>query len=249
MRFYVEPSPRGGYRVMLEGSDAPVSQHDTEEEAIERMRSYAFGVDAAAAPTAETGIARGERVTLRDGRAAIVRPVEPEDKPLFVRAFERLGPQSRYQRFLAVKNRLSTDELAYFTEIDHADHEAIFALDPKTGEGIGVARYVRLAEPTQAEAAVVVADDWQGVGLGGALLTRLAVRAQAAGITAFTATMLTSNRSMFTLFGRVGDVRVREVEGEVSELEVVIELEREPGLRDALRAVAEYPLQALKRLS
>jgi hypothetical protein len=38
---------------------------------------------------------------------------------------------------------LSEEKVRYLTEIDHRDHEAIIALDEKTGEGIGVARYVR----------------------------------------------------------------------------------------------------------
>ncbi len=36
-----------------------------------------------------------------------------------------------------------SNELAFFTEIDHVDHEAIGAMDPATGQGVGVARYVR----------------------------------------------------------------------------------------------------------
>ena len=57
MRFRVEQGPRGGWRVMLEGADAPVSEHDTEEEARERLAAYERGADAAAAPTLETGVA------------------------------------------------------------------------------------------------------------------------------------------------------------------------------------------------
>jgi uncharacterized protein DUF2188 len=46
MRFRVEPSPMGGWRVMAEGSDAPVSVHDTEEEARERLAAYLRGIAA-----------------------------------------------------------------------------------------------------------------------------------------------------------------------------------------------------------
>ena len=46
MRFYVEPSPMGSWRVMVEGSDAPVSVHDTEEEARERVAAYLRGIAA-----------------------------------------------------------------------------------------------------------------------------------------------------------------------------------------------------------
>jgi hypothetical protein len=46
MRFYVEPSPAGGYFVKLAGNDAPVSRHDTEEEAEAAAAAYARGVEA-----------------------------------------------------------------------------------------------------------------------------------------------------------------------------------------------------------
>ena len=61
MRFYVEQAPNWTWRVMLEGADAPVSVHDTEEEARERLASYVRGALAARAPADETGVARGER--------------------------------------------------------------------------------------------------------------------------------------------------------------------------------------------
>jgi hypothetical protein len=50
MRFYVEPSPAGGYHVKLDGSPAPISHHDTEEEAEARRQAYARGAAFGAAP-------------------------------------------------------------------------------------------------------------------------------------------------------------------------------------------------------
>ena len=41
MRFYVEPSPKGAWYVKLTGHDAPISRHDTEEEAVARRDAYA----------------------------------------------------------------------------------------------------------------------------------------------------------------------------------------------------------------
>src|SRR5688500_17289907 len=108
---------------MLRGTQAPISVHDTEEEARERLAAYIRGVIAAESPTAETGVPRGERVKLKDGSEVIIRPVVPDAKPLLLEAFQRFSSQSRYQRFLGTKTRLSPDELAFLTEIDHADHE------------------------------------------------------------------------------------------------------------------------------
>ena len=96
--------------------------------------------------------------------------------------FERLTPASRYRRFLTPLDHLSDQQLEYLTDVDHHDHEAIAALTP-AGEGIGVARYVRWPEaPDSAEVAVAVVDDWQGRGLGSALLEELTDRAGEEGI-------------------------------------------------------------------
>ena len=135
--------------------------------------------------------ARGELVTLRDGAEVLIRPVEPDDKPLFVAGWERFSRESRYMRFMGAKGGLTTAELAFFTEIDHVDHEALGALDPASGEGLGVARYLRDKDrPHAAEAAVSVIDAMQGRGLGGALLRRLCHHATQNGIRVFTAGLL-----------------------------------------------------------
>lgn len=195
---------------MLEGADSPVSEHDTEDEARERMLAYVRGAAAAAAPTAETGVPRGARVKLRDGAEVILRPVDAADAPLLLDGFaERFDERSRYQRFMGPKKRLTPTELAYFTDVDHSCHEAVGALDPATGDGIGIARFVREgADGSSAEVAVAIADGWQGCGLGGALLDALVARAREVGVTEFTASVLATNRAMLTLFGRLGEMEV-----------------------------------------
>ena len=83
---------------------------------------------------------------------------------------------------------LSAAQLDYLVDVDHHDHEAIVAVDPISGEGLAVARYIRSNEDAEvAEVAVTVADDWQGRGLGRALLDRLSYRARREGVRRFTA--------------------------------------------------------------
>ena len=80
VRCFVEPSPSGGYFVRLRGEPAPLSRHDTEEEAEAAAAAY------------ERGLARedtAEHVTLRDGSEVLIRAVRPEDKPLFVAGWKR----------------------------------------------------------------------------------------------------------------------------------------------------------------
>jgi GNAT superfamily N-acetyltransferase len=231
MTFYVEPSPAGGWFVRLAGAEAPVSRHDTEEEALARRDAYRIG--------ASRPPATGENVTLRDGSHVLVRPVRPDDKPLFVAGFERLSDESRYLRFMGHKKALSLRDLEFFTELDHADHAAIGALDPFTGEGLAVARYTRYPdEPALAEAAVVVIDAWQGRGLGSVLLERLVERARAHGIERFCASLFTDNRAMLALFERIGEVEVVGHEGHSMEIDVALPVRDESALKRALRVVA-----------
>jgi len=168
----------------------------------------------------------------------LIRPVQPGDKQLFARAWERFGEESRYRRFLGAKATLTRHDLQYFTEVDHVDHEAIGARDAETGEGVGVARYVRLADPSVAEAAVSVVDDWQGRGLGGELLGRLTERANEHGIERFRASLFAFNREMLGLFEDIGEVDVREQHGAQLEIDVELPCDRK-GLGDALRAAAK----------
>src|SRR4051812_46225980 len=230
MRFSVEPSPAGGYFVRVGGVDAPVSRHDTEEEAQAAAATYRRGVE-------ENRV--GDLVPLRDGGEVLVRAVRPEDKPLFARGWERFGDESRYRRFMGVKRKLSTSELSFFTEIDHIDHEAIGALDPGTGEGLGVARYMRDAErPHAAEAAVAVIDAVQGYGLGSVLLARLTYRAAQNGVHLFTASLLTTNHSMLRLFEKLGKVTVTGRKGAETEIDVELPLSDSPTLELMLRSAA-----------
>lgn len=186
-------------------------------------------------------VEREEVIELPDGARLLFRPVRADDKALLVEGFERLGEDSRYRRFHGHVGRLGTAQLAYLTEVDHRDHEAIGALDCASGEGVGVARYVRLPdEPHLAEAAVIVADDWQRRGVASMLLERLVTHAREADIAAFTAVFQVENLRARELFERLGPHAVRSAANGTVELEIEL---GEPGdrgspLSAALRAVA-----------
>jgi GNAT superfamily N-acetyltransferase len=224
----VEPSPAGGYFVRLRGEAAPVSRHDTEEEAEAAAAAYQRGLAQVEQAT--------ELVVLSDGSEVLVRQVRPEDKPLFVAGWAELSEETVYRRFLQPRDGLSVDELAVFTELDHVDHEAIGALAGR--QGVGVARYVREADrPHAAEAAVIVTDAWQGRGLGGRLLRRLCARATENGIRVFTATLLASNDAMLALLGQLGEVTLRRRDGAAIEVDVELPVEL-PTLEHVLREAA-----------
>jgi len=149
--------------------------------------------------------AEGTPVVLRDGSQVQIREVRGSDAPLLADGFARLSARSRQQRFLSPKHSLSAAELRFLTEVDHHDHEAIGALNPADGRGVGIARYIRdPGDPAAAEIAVTIADDWQGRGLGTELLARLSDRARQEGICRFTATIAYGNAAMATLLQNMG---------------------------------------------
>jgi GNAT superfamily N-acetyltransferase len=182
----------------------------------------------------------GAPVELRDGSRVRLRQGRNSDRDVLLRGFERLSPESRYRRFLVAMPHLSEEMVRYLIEVDHHDHEAIIAVDEKSGEGLGVARYVRDRDrPESAEVAVTVIDDWQGQGLGARLLEVLSARARQEGIRSFTATLLATNREMLDLLQGLDAVQIVNRASGTIEIEMPIpEVGLAPALRKLLRIAA-----------
>jgi GNAT superfamily N-acetyltransferase len=142
---------------------------------------------------------------LCDASAVVIRPVQRTDAGRLADGFSRMSNESRRMRFLLPKKALSAAELRYLTDIDHHDHEALGALDPDDGRGVGIARYVRHRDnPDAAEVAVAVIDEWHRRGLGTLLLARISERARDEGIRRFTGLVSADNVAMIALLHRFG---------------------------------------------
>jgi GNAT superfamily N-acetyltransferase len=167
-----------------------------------------------------------EHAVLRDDTKVVLRLIRPEDKALLREGFDRLSPASRYARFLAPKTQLSDDELRYLCEVDQEDHVAIGAVrdDPDGPQvGLGIARFIRLADRRDtAEAAVAVADEVHRQGLGRLLLTRLVAAAAERGIARFRCEVLGTNAGMTALLGEISPDRSLELRDGVMSIEVAL---------------------------
>jgi GNAT superfamily N-acetyltransferase len=125
-----------------------------------------------------------------DGRRLRLRLLQPGDAELLTRFFWRLSRETVYRRFFSPITLPNEPLLKRLVDVDHCEREALIALDD---QGIvGVARY-GTGPGESHDIAVVVADDWQGRGLGALLLRRLAHIARLRGISSFHATMLGDN--------------------------------------------------------
>jgi len=149
-------------------------------------------------------------VPVKEGRVVAIRPVEPTDTERVLDEFDHLGEESRRLRFMGVVKRLSQHELEYLTDLDHHGHEALMATAPDGSQALGIARYIRdPVDPAQAEVAIEVIDEWQGRGLGSALLERLVARARDEGIDTFTALCQSENQGILRLLAHAGPCIVR----------------------------------------
>jgi len=165
-------------------------------------------------------VAIGDRedVVLRDGSTLRLRPTNPADEGALLDFFERLSPESRYLRF---QGAVSVDAhlIASFLRSDGAESLSLVG-ELIDAEGavrvIGLGTWVRLRDPSRAEVAFVVADEFQRRGIASRLLERLAVHARTAGIDRFVAQVLPENAAMLRVFGDTGfEVRRRAVGGVV----------------------------------
>jgi len=152
-----------------------------------------------------TGDAEGADVLLADGTTAHVRPITPGDAERLVAFHAGLSLETVVLRFFGAHPRLSAAEVERFTHVDGVDRVALVA--ERGGDLVAVARYDRPPGAEEAEVAFVVADEFQGRGLGTILLEHLASAARSHGIRRFTADTLSENFRMLHVFRDAGFAR------------------------------------------
>src|SRR3984957_11221579 len=112
---------------------------------------------------------------ITDGRRAscdfTVRPIAPSDAGALVRFHEQLSDQTVRLRYFNLHRSLAPEEVAHLTCVD-GFNRAAYVVEHE-GEIVGVGRYDRLEKLCRGEVAFVVADEFQGYGLGPVLLDRL----------------------------------------------------------------------------
>ena len=182
-------------------------------------------------------------ITLDNGLRVLVRPAGPDDRDRLREGLTKTSAASRYLRFLRAIEFLTDHEIDYLLNLDYHDHFAwgALAVDQPGEPGLGIARYVRdKNDPESAEAAVMVIDEAQNLGIGTLLIRLLAESAQEHGIRRFTAYVSAENRSVIDGMKETG----ADLEYEDTHVKVSVDLpfrdELFPGsiLRETLRTVA-----------
>jgi RimJ/RimL family protein N-acetyltransferase len=160
-------------------------------------------------PLADHGPLPGELV-LRDGTPAFVWPLLPTDAKTLRDGFRRLSPDSRRRRFLTSLTALNDAMIrSLVTDVDGVRHIALVLVVLPTGgteRPAGVARLVLdPADPTAADIAVTVADEWQGRGVGSALAAALMARRPAT-VRRLKTSVAADNDASLALLARLGSV-------------------------------------------
>jgi len=143
---------------------------------------------------------------LNGGLSISVRPIKPEDAPLLVEFFNGLSAASVIFRFLTHLKTLPPEWVEHFTRIDYSQDVALVAVkEIESRERIlGVCRIMRQPGSASGEIAVVIADDWQGKGIGELLCRRCIGIAQELGMTSIWGIVLPENKKFVALARKLG---------------------------------------------
>ena len=161
----------------------------------------------------------------RKGIEVHIRPVRGEDVPRMVDFIGHLSPETRYRRFhVPIPDPPHEELLRRIGETVDVPPERGAALVALHGDAIvGSARFMRAPGETEAEAAVVVRDDYQGQGIGTRLLAELAALARRQGVKVIYAYVQPDNQRILRVIRRAQfPMRVR-VEGGSMRVDVLLD--------------------------
>jgi acetyltransferase len=138
------------------------------------------------------------------GVAVTLRPLRPQDVDIESAFVSGLSPATRQNRLLGGVIAITREYIERLTKVDYSRDMALAAIVMLEKETlVGVARYA-LEDAGAAEFAIVLADAWQGRGIGGRLLRRLAEVARRRGVRRLYGDILSTNRPMLGLVQKLG---------------------------------------------
>jgi RimJ/RimL family protein N-acetyltransferase len=163
------------------------------------------------------------KVTLRDGTALTLRPLQPDDMHLLWQMHQRVSATSLYYRYLHAHNP-SPAELAQICDLKREEGGALVATSGRIQKQIVALAYylVDKRQPTTAGVAFLVEDRYQGRGLGKLLLHELSRHAREHGVTTFEAAVHPSNTAMLRIIRKSGLPQVQTTSYELREIELQI---------------------------
>jgi len=168
---------------------------------------------------------------LKDKTRVFLRPLRLTDEPMLRDLFYTLSPESVRYRFFQMLKSMPHEKIQELLRVDYEDDMAMVVLtdSKESASMVAIAHYRKNPQSNFAEAAFLVRDDWQGKGIGTALMKALAESARKNAIAGFTAEVLMQNHGMLRIFHRCGyALESKLVEG-VYSLRIPFSAPRQPG--------------------
>lgn len=140
------------------------------------------------------------------GVPVTLRPLRTEDVDIETAFVSGLSLETRANRLLGGAIRITREYIEKLISVDYARDMALAATVMLGNQEtlIGVARYVRDADDNGCEFAIVLADAWQGRGIGKRLLGKLVAVAGSRGYGRSYGDILATNRPMLEMVKRLG---------------------------------------------
>ena len=141
---------------------------------------------------------------LRDGTKVLVRPVRPDDEPLYGPFFSAVTQQDLRLRFFAPVKEFGHAFVARFTQIDYARAMAFIAIEEASGNMLGVVRLHADANYDSGEYAILIRSDLKGRGLGYLLMQMMIEYARAESLKTIEGQVLSENTAMLAMCRELG---------------------------------------------
>lgn len=189
-------------------------------------------------------------VRFKNDTELLLRPVLPGDTERPGQQSVEFSEETLYRRFMSTRAPTPT-LLNYLFHVDYVDHFVwvlVDGVDGTDGPVVADARFVRDGDdPAVAEIAFIVADEYQGRGIGGFLMDALTIAARVCGVQRFTARLLAENVPMRTILDRYGAEWEREEPGVVItafDVPAIDGLHLKPTLAEEIRSVTVQVVRA-----
>jgi acetyltransferase len=143
-----------------------------------------------------------KKAKMRDGTEITLRPIRPEDEPLWFELLASCSRETIYSRFRYFFFWQSHEVASRYCYIDY-DREIAIVAEHKEGDKrrlLGIGRLTADPTRTVAEYAVLVQDVWQNKGLGGLLTDYCTEIARSWGVKKIIAYTTTDNPRMIAVF-------------------------------------------------
>lgn len=157
------------------------------------------------------------------GLCVTLRPVRPEDAPLFDPFLAKTTAADLRMRFFSPIKKLGAPFIARLTQLDYARAMAFCAIDKATGDMIGVVRMHADSQYQSAEYGILVRSDLKGRGLGWLMMQQIVEYARSEGLQRLEGQVLNDNTTMLQMCRELG-FEIRPDEGDGGIMKVSLSL-------------------------